>query len=114
MDFVTRPLTHRPRSEFQQLTFSPTNFSPVGLLKWILYALLAAKIGDRFATSLHIPIIVDDYKTTHRQLWIEINQTVHGGFIHVAIQTYQSQLLDRCRGQGVLEPAFKKFHLVVQ
>src|SRR5712672_369729 len=41
-------------------------------------------------------------------------QSIHGGFVHIAVQPYQGESLGGQTGQGVLKPTFQKNNLWIE
>lgn len=50
-------------------------------------------------------VVVDDHVAAGRELGVQSAQGIHGGGVHLAVQTKDGELLDRGCGESVLEPA---------
>lgn len=75
--------------------------------------MVASEIIDRLFAAAQ-GVVVDDTKPSARKSWIEMNQRIHCGTVHISVEPKRGEFPDRGFWQRVLEPSFEKHYLFVQ
>ena len=97
-----------------EMPFLPIGARPVDPEDRLLDIVRASKVVDGPSAVNEGAVIVDHNVSPIRHLVVETLQGLHGGFIHVAIQPKDGDLMHWRNGERVLEPSVQEADLVIQ